>query len=275
MILTSPCATKQKPKTTCALPFTETITIMQEVPMEPVRTSTSTRSSASHPPESSSTVPQVSRSMEASALSALLVPGGQVPAVPVSNANTRPLGRPTITKVPSPYTEDSKTSEKVEKLLAKEDNHLSGSSVDEAVKLIEDNDFNWYFRHYNDTDVEPFVGIVYGGSLASSTASSCGATILGVYAYWAVIRYLVWRHEVFKICINSVREIGVFVLHGALQIFKWVEFRCNSSLSLTRWFVRKTEHDDFSIGRKEKFLVRGQVFWNQTVLGCKDVYCTD
>ncbi|XP_058809190.1 protein artichoke [Phymastichus coffea] len=103
------------------------------------------------------------RNMEASALSALLVPGGQVPQIPVSSSNTRPLGRPTIMKVPSPYIDP--TDDKQIK-----DSHHSGSNVDEAVKLINDGDFNWYFQHYNDSILEPYVGVVYGGSLTSSAS---------------------------------------------------------------------------------------------------------
>lgn len=133
-------------------------------------------------PSSSARVPEVPKlppPREASALSALLVPGGQLP--------NRQLGRPSITKIPSPYVEDNVSQErlseeKVEKLLAKEDNHLSGSSLDErGVKLVEEeNDFNWYFQHYNDTDaLEPYVGIVYGnGPQQSSGASSIGVGLL-------------------------------------------------------------------------------------------------
>ena len=111
---------------------------------------------------------QISRNMEASALSALLVPGGQIPSVPLANSNIRPLGRPTITKISSPYLDNNeRIQEQVDQLLAKEDSHLSGSSVDETVKVVEDGDFNWYFQHYNDTDLEPFVGVVYGSGLPS------------------------------------------------------------------------------------------------------------
>ncbi|KAL7299985.1 hypothetical protein TKK_0007300 [Trichogramma kaykai] len=115
---------------------------------------------------------QISRNMEASALSALLAPNGQVPSVPLVYSNTRPLGRPTITKVASPYLDNNgdKIQEQVEQLLAKEDSHLSGSSVDETVKAVENADFNWYFQHYNDTDLEPFVGVVYGNTVPSKAA---------------------------------------------------------------------------------------------------------
>ncbi|OXU31673.1 hypothetical protein TSAR_000714 [Trichomalopsis sarcophagae] len=176
---------------------TENANIMQEIPMEQPHTTT-LKTLPVQSPESSSSVPQVSRSMEASALSALLVPGGQIPPVAVSGSNIRQLGRPTITKVPSPYfdpnggevdiEQDKVTNEKVDKLLPKEDNHLSGSSLDEAVKLIEDSDFNWYFQHYNDTDLEPYVGIVYGGSLASSSGCVWRSTILWMPSYY-LIRY--------------------------------------------------------------------------------------
>lgn len=127
---------------------------LQEMPMDQHQISTNPT-----PLESSS---MATRNLEASALSALLVPGGQVPQVPVSGSNIRSLGRPTITKVPSPYVDP--TDDK----LLKEDSHHSGSSVDEAVKLIDDGDFNWYFQHYNDSSLEPYVGVVYGNSITSS-----------------------------------------------------------------------------------------------------------
>ena len=110
----------------------------------------------------------VTRSMEASALSALLVPGGQVP-VTIPGNNFRPLGRPTITKVPSPYLNNSSEFGKHEKknltlesLYSKGDND-SVAVLEEGDKFIEDNAFNWYFQHYNDTHLDPFLGVVYSG----------------------------------------------------------------------------------------------------------------
>lgn len=105
--------------------------------------------------------------MEASALSALLVPGGQLPVTP--GTNFRPLGRPTITKVISPYMNNSSELGKSEtknitseSLYSKRDND-SVAILDESDKLIEDNAFNWYFQHYNDTHFDPFLGVVYSG----------------------------------------------------------------------------------------------------------------
>ncbi|KAG7189218.1 hypothetical protein KM043_008781 [Ampulex compressa] len=112
------------------------------------------------------------RETEASALSALLIPGGQVPSS-YSSPSLRPLGRPTITKVPSPHhgqtAERNHTAEKQVFLatqtsaLEKEPNGQE-TSPDENAKVIEDSAFNWYFQHYNDSSLEPYVGTVYSGS---------------------------------------------------------------------------------------------------------------
>ncbi|CAK9812551.1 hypothetical protein ANTPLA_LOCUS7440 [Anthophora plagiata] len=109
----------------------------------------------------------ISRETEASALSAFLVPGGQVPSVP----NLRPLGRPTITKVPSPRIGLSSEPEKQKSVAeavqrnVKNDEKLfdKDGSLNENAEVIEDNPFNWYFQHYNDTNIEPYVGIAYSG----------------------------------------------------------------------------------------------------------------
>ncbi|CAK9812555.1 Protein artichoke [Anthophora plagiata] len=114
-----------------------------------------------------SSVSQISRETEASALSAFLVPGGQVPSVP----NLRPLGRPTITKVPSPRIGLSSEPEKQKSVAeavqrnVKNDEKLfdKDGSLNENAEVIEDNPFNWYFQHYNDTNIEPYVGIAYSG----------------------------------------------------------------------------------------------------------------
>ncbi|XP_017788728.1 PREDICTED: chaoptin [Habropoda laboriosa] len=114
----------------------------------------------------------VSRETEASALSAFLVPGGQVPSVP----NLRPLGRPTITKVPSPRiglsSEPGKQKSVAEAVQrnVENDEKLFGKdgSLNENAEVIEDNPFNWYFQHYNDTNLEPYVGIAYSGGEKTS-----------------------------------------------------------------------------------------------------------
>lgn len=120
-----------------------------------------------------------------SSLSALLVPGGQISA-------HRPLGRSTITKVASPilnpvaehYQNDKVPASDLDKLLPEflSNDYKKGfiektthsdtatklleqaSSIDETAKITEDNAFNWYFQHYNDTNLEPYVGIVENGA---------------------------------------------------------------------------------------------------------------
>ncbi|CAD1472146.1 unnamed protein product, partial [Heterotrigona itama] len=126
--------------------------------------------------KNTSSTSQVSRETEASALSAFLVPGGQVPSL---IPNLRPLGRPTITKVPSPRIGLSGESEKqksvaeaVQRNLENEQEKLfdiDGSS-NENSEIFADNSFNWYFQHYNDTNLEPFVGVAYSGSEKTNAA---------------------------------------------------------------------------------------------------------
>ncbi|XP_076388834.1 artichoke isoform X2 [Megachile rotundata] len=120
----------------------------------------------------SSSTSQFHRETEASALSAFLVPGGQVPStVP----NLRPLGRPTITKVPSPRiglsAEEEKqksVAEAVQRNVKNEEVFNKDGSSNENAAVIEDSSFNWYFQHYNDTNLEPFVGIAYSEGAKTS-----------------------------------------------------------------------------------------------------------
>ena len=106
------------------------------------------------------------RDMEASALSALLVPGGQIP-ISIPTNNLRPLGRSTITKVSSPYFNSSEVIKSEKTNLTSESLSSIGDSDSKAIldedKFIDDNAFNWYFQQYNDTHLDPFLGVVYGG----------------------------------------------------------------------------------------------------------------
>lgn len=119
---------------------------------------------------------QAFRETEASPLSAFLVPGGQIPSL---IQNLRPLGRPTITKVPSPRIgliaepeKQKSMAEAVQRNLENEEEKLFGidGSSNENAEVLEDNSFNWYFQHYNDTNLEPFVGVVYSGGEKTSVA---------------------------------------------------------------------------------------------------------
>ncbi|XP_026667034.1 protein artichoke [Ceratina calcarata] len=122
-----------------------------------------------------SSASQVTHETEASALSAFLIPGGQVPP---SVPNLRPLGKPTITKVPSPRVGLSVESEKqksvaqaVQRYMENEETMLDKDGLsNENAEIVEDNPFNWYFQHYNDTNLEPFVGIAYSGGEKISAA---------------------------------------------------------------------------------------------------------
>ncbi|XP_043288120.1 protein artichoke isoform X2 [Venturia canescens] len=110
--------------------------------------------------------------LEASALSALLVPGGQIST---SISSKPPSGRSTIIKVASPHL----------KLTAERD--LAGNGIPtnstpanpthqsnavenpapkfegNSVTVVEENPFNWYFQNYNESNIEPYVAVVYSG----------------------------------------------------------------------------------------------------------------
>ncbi|KAG5315415.1 ALS protein, partial [Pseudoatta argentina] len=145
--------------------------IVTETDAEPIsHFSTPLTFSTSNPRLKETTV--TSRGTEASASSALLIPGGQVPTS--GSINLRPLGRSTITKVASPYisysTEQSKEKQKSiasaiqrSEIDEKTTENQNDVFVDEA-KVIDDNPFNWYFQHYNDTNVGPYVGITYSST---------------------------------------------------------------------------------------------------------------
>lgn len=136
-------------------------------------------------PEIAHAASSMTRNKAASSLSALLVPGGQIPPY-------RPLGRSTITKVPSPnlnpvaeHYQNDKILTDLEKplpefLLSDNEKKLVNdrlvkdeaatqlleqvNTFDDNAKIIEDGSFNWYFQHYNDTNLEPYIGLVYSGA---------------------------------------------------------------------------------------------------------------
>ncbi|KAK2575471.1 hypothetical protein KPH14_011202 [Odynerus spinipes] len=133
-------------------------------------------------------ISQLGRETEASALSAFLAPGGEVPSSVPSAAGLRPLGRSTITKVPSPYfgqtTDRSHRNQEgetpiagavqrsIEKLEYTLLNNQGTTTVHENSRIIEDNLFNWYFQNYNDTNLEPFIGTVYSDGTKINTFQS-------------------------------------------------------------------------------------------------------
>ncbi|XP_071578796.1 uncharacterized protein Atk [Temnothorax nylanderi] len=155
--------------------------IVVKIDAEPIpRFSAPTTSSTSNPrPKETTTT--TSRGTEASALSALLIPGGQVPSSgPV--VNLRPLGRSTITKVASPYISyNAEQSREKQKSIAgaaqrseiTDETTIESQNeafvVDDEAKVIDNSPFNWYFQHYNDTNLEPYVGIAYSGAAKIET----------------------------------------------------------------------------------------------------------
>lgn len=109
-------------------------------------------------------------------MSAFLIPGGQVPSSG-SMVNLRPLGRSTITKVASPHlsrnAEQSRERQKSATGVAQRNAEIVDETtvarneefvIDEEGKGTDDGPFNWYFQHYNDTNLEPYVGIVYNAA---------------------------------------------------------------------------------------------------------------
>lgn len=125
-------------------------------------------------------IQQKAKHTEASALSALLVPGGLLPAS-VPSTGMRQMGRPTITRVSSPHlstsatyktrTEKETSTAKInssgadnlstERFLKMDNVETPGNPISESVRATEDSAFNWYFQHYNDSNLEPYVGVVY------------------------------------------------------------------------------------------------------------------
>ncbi|XP_015428510.1 PREDICTED: slit homolog 3 protein [Dufourea novaeangliae] len=139
---------------------------------------------------STSMATQFSRETEASALSAFLVPGGLVPSS-VSVANLRPFGRPTITKVASPHLGLSSETEKQKSVAEAVQRNIEiveeqildkDESSRENAEVIEDSSFNWYFQHYNDTNLEPYVGIAYSGGEKIRRWTLMGQMCLVLYA---------------------------------------------------------------------------------------------
>lgn len=101
---------------------------------------------------------QGTRELEASALSSFLVPNGQV-------SLSRPMGRPIITKIQSPFfatspehLQNQNVTNKIEIIT-----NYTDTNKNEMVdgNIVENNPYNWYFKQYNDTDTEPYVAILY------------------------------------------------------------------------------------------------------------------
>lgn len=135
---------------------------------EPVTTDIPTpqflSSVTTRPVEKLNSTSQASRTLEASALSALLVPGGQVPIAVPSN-NLRSVGRSTITKVSSPFVNASESNRNLslESRYSKKINDSQTAVSNDSDKFNDDNAFNWYFQHYNDSHLDPYLGDVYSG----------------------------------------------------------------------------------------------------------------
>ncbi|XP_063978385.1 protein artichoke [Diachasmimorpha longicaudata] len=118
---------------------------------------------------------QSSKGMEASALSAFLVPGGQVGSPAQTIARTS--GRSTIEKVASPHlvnqsqfgkNKSDETFPKGDLEIEREEGEWE--TVKDSARGAED-PFNWYFQNYNDSNLEPFVGVVDSGSNGDRTCA--------------------------------------------------------------------------------------------------------
>ncbi|XP_025075360.1 protein artichoke [Pogonomyrmex barbatus] len=145
-------------------------------------------------PRSKETTTMTFRGTEASALSALLIPGGQVPSSGPA-VNLRPLGRSTITKVASPYlsynAEQSREKQKSIIGAAQRSTEIIDETttesqneafiIDDEAKVTDNSPFNWYFQHYNDTNLEPYVGIVYNNNAVKIDEYRCISLLLLVF----------------------------------------------------------------------------------------------
>jgi len=146
----------------------------------PTSTTSATKSSL-RPEEIVAATPYIPRGTETSVLSTFLIPGGQVPVSgPV--VHLRPPGRSTITKVASPhlYAEQSREESKIAGAAQRSAEAVDKSTtevfvIDDGTKLIDDSPFNWYFQHYNDTNLEPFVGIAYSGAAKIGWSAKIGS----------------------------------------------------------------------------------------------------
>lgn len=109
---------------------------------------------------------QTSQGMEASALSALLIPGGQIPVtVPIIG---KIPGRSKIEKVASPRMANN-TNKIINKNDDNDDEDDDDNTTVNHVKTIEDDDpFNWYFQNYNDSNLEPYIGAVDNGQMSTN-----------------------------------------------------------------------------------------------------------
>lgn len=105
--------------------------------------------------------------------------------------NLRPLGRSTITKVASPHINYEQSRQESKSIagaaqrsvdeLTTEEGQNEAFVVDEGIKVIDDNSpFNWYFQHYNDTNLEPYVGIAYGGAVKNHAYGWSFLLVFGV-----------------------------------------------------------------------------------------------
>lgn len=102
--------------------------------------------------------------LEASALSAFLIPGGQMRT---SVGIGKTLGRSTVEKVASPRMtnhtsiEQSHDSQERRIIVSEDDDNFLFKN---NVKSNEENDqFNWYFQNYNESNLEPYVGMIENG----------------------------------------------------------------------------------------------------------------
>lgn len=142
-------------------------------PETPVSTEDST---VSEDETASRSTPATNQILEASALSALLIPGGQLRG---SSPSRLPSGRSTITRIPAPHLGIGRAANESAKTIGdsagkegsvanveEEDRSKmiedtpGDASLEESVRSVEENPFNWYYKNYNDSDVEPYVAIV-------------------------------------------------------------------------------------------------------------------
>ncbi|KAJ8687036.1 hypothetical protein QAD02_022830 [Eretmocerus hayati] len=178
---------------------TDNINMMNE--MGPLFGSSSHNSASSHQQ-------QASRALEASALSSIFSAGG---SNSVNNKQQRATGRPSITKLSSPYVDDEQQlqqqqyqhvepevlnvneDERSKPLtVSKIDSQSSASAPKHALKPAENPNLSWYYQQYNNSDkLESYVGFVYEDESTSSSSSTFnyGSSLLANLAI-PLMRYL-------------------------------------------------------------------------------------
>lgn len=156
--------------------------------------------------------------LEASALSAFLIPGGQVPASKMS-------GRPTITKVPSPnfgsISEHGHHNSKITTVTnSSRVRAESQSSASDRATSMQTSPFDWYFRNYNYTTEEPFDTMIFNGATKVIQSMDLYCSVY-IYIIFRVFK-LIWSHLILKrVFVNISRNLVYCYTASSYLISNW------------------------------------------------------